>query len=158
MSLKNATLKDDDDELVFGLSTRNAFMHKLKLYLPAGGWKILHGEEDGTVAIELLALRTIITLECGLTWKQMKKIFDKDRGLPEDYECPICCLNPFPAVLSTCDICGADMCMKCFVNMFEKSGGKILCPFCREDIGDHVITPEQCAYISAKMRREYCIN
>jgi hypothetical protein len=158
MSLKNATLKDDDDALVFGLLTRNAFMHKLKRYLPAGSWKILYSEKDGTVAVELLASRTIISLESGLTWKQMKKILDKDRGLPENYECPICYLNPTPAVLSTCDICGGDMCMKCFVNMFEQSCGKILCPFCRDDIGNHALSPEHLAYICAKMRKDYCIN
>jgi hypothetical protein len=158
MSLKNATLKDDDDELKFEPLSSNVFMRKIHRHLPAGSWKILYAEKDGTLAIELLATRTIISMERGLTWKQIKKILDKDRGLPEDYECPICCLNPTPAVLSTCDICGGDMCMKCFVNMFEKSCGRILCPFCRDDIGNHALSPEHCDYICAKMRKDYCIN
>ena len=133
-------------------------MRKIHRHLPAGSWKILYSEEDGTVAIELLASRTILSLEKGLTWKQMKKLLTKNRGKTEDWECPICCLIPYPAVLSTCDICGGDMCMKCFVEMFEKSCGKILCPFCRDNIADHVLTRADVTKIVAKLKAEYCLT
>ncbi len=158
MSLTNENMKDEDDELVYIVSSRNAFMRKIFSFLPSGSFKLLYTEEYNSVCIELLASRSILILELNLTWKQIKKLLTKDRGRPEDWECPICCLNPFPMVLSTCDICGGDMCMKCFVEMFEKSCGKILCPFCRDNIGDRDLTRADVTYIVSKLKADYCLT
>mgnify|MGYP000243775507 CR=1 FL=1 len=145
----------EDDEFVYTVASRNQFMRKIFDFLPKGSFKLVYHQADNGVYIELLESKSIIVLELNLTWIQIKKLLTKHRGKPEDWECPICCLKPFPAVLSTCDICSGDMCMKCFVEMFEKSCGKILCPFCRDDIGAHDLSRLDVTRIAARLRADY---
>ena len=158
MNPTNEDLKDEDDELVYTAASRTVFMRKVFNFLPKCSFNILYNKEDNSVCVELIKFKAIMLLELNLTWKQVKKLLTKDRGKPEDWECPICCLKPNPALLSTCEICGGDMCMKCFVEMFEKSCGKILCPFCRDNIADHVLTRAVVTKRVAKLQTEYCLT
>jgi hypothetical protein len=154
----NSTTVDLDDDVVYSASTRNFILRKMFVHMPRGSFKILIRDESKAVAIELAASRTMIFLEEGETWKQIKRLLAKEHGDPNTWECPVCFQNPTPCVLSTCDICLNSTCMKCFIEMFESSCGKINCPFCRDNIGADDLTPEHCAYIARRMREDHCIK
>ncbi len=157
MSLTNVDL---DDDVIYNVSNRNFILRKLFDRMPRVFFffKIIHVAADNSEAIELHEKRTMIFVELGETWKQMKRLLAKEHGDPNTWECPVCFQNPTPAVLSTCDICMNSTCMKCFIVMFESSCGNINCPFCRDDIGAEDLTPEQCAYIARRMREDHCIK
>jgi hypothetical protein len=149
---------DADDDVVYSASTRNFFMHKLTSYMPKGSWKIVCLTADAGVVIHLIHGKAMLFLEPGETWKQMKRFLDKEHGNPDTWECPICFLTPNPLVLSTCDKCLGDICMVCSINLFEKTCGKIQCPFCRDVTGEAILTPWQAALVAASMREEHGIT
>ncbi len=151
----NSTTTDLDDNVILSGSNRNFILRKVFDHLPRGSFKLIKAND--TVAIELTATRSMIFLQVGETWKQIKRLLAKEHGDPNTWECPVCLLNPTPCVLSTCDICLNSTCMKCVIEMFEKSCGKIHCPFCRENIGTDDLTPKQCFHIARKMRKDHCI-
>jgi hypothetical protein len=152
MSLTN---EDLDDDVVYTGLNRNFFLRKLYDHLPKGSFKLVC--KDDNVAIELSTTRTMIFMERGETWKQMKRLLAKEHGDPTTWTCPVCFLIPCPAVLSTCDICLNSTCMKCFIEMFQSSCGKINCPFCRDDIGMEDLSPEDVTRIVKRLRADYCI-
>ncbi len=149
----SSTTTDSDDDVIYSLSTRNFFLRKLFDHLPYGSFKIIKADDD--VCIEVASTRCMIFLQVGETWAQIKRLLAKEHGDPNTWECPVCFLNPSPAVLSTCDICLNSTCMKCFIEMFQQSRGQINCPFCRDDIGCGELTDQQLAKVVKRLRSDH---
>ncbi len=146
---------DVDDDVVYVDSNRNFICRKVYGYLPAGGFKIRGVGADGEIAMTLK--NTIVFLEIGTTWKEIKRMLDNDDKDPATWECPICCEIPERKVLSTCGTCNNELCMKCFILGFEKTRGTIQCPWCRELTTDKKLSDVDLAFICWQMRETHRI-
>ena len=148
---------DVDDNVVFvGKKNRNFICHKVFNHMPAGSFKIVCEGWDGELIITLK--NSVQFLEIGTTWKQMKRLLGNDNNDPLTYECPICCEKPDPMVLSTCDKCMNELCMKCFILAFEKTRGTVQCPWCRDITTDEKLSDEDLAFACWKMREDHRVK
>jgi hypothetical protein len=114
----------DDDDVVYTTENRNFIVQKVCNFLPTGTYKLV-GLKGG-IYIHLFASKVVIPLDLGDNWKKIKKWITKER--PLIWDCPICFCPPVNGEVSSCDNCMTDMCMDCFLNIFEKNFGVVSCP------------------------------
>lgn len=74
----------------------------------------------------------------GTTWKIVKKRIDSAlETKASDRECTIC--EDFDRhddnILSSCNKCGNNFCLYCYIDIMRANKGKIVCPFCRYEFG-----------------------
>lgn len=88
-----------------------------------------------------------ITILPNNTWKEIKRNIDtklKNMNENNKIECMICLDTECKSV--SCNKCSNFYCVLCYVEIFKKNKGIIVCPYCRYSIGmnvpDHMI--EEC--------------
>ena len=147
----------DDDVVFAGKKNRNFLVRKLWNHMPGGSVEIVGLEKDGGIIITCNH-NYVMALEIGETWKQMKRLLHREGKDRSTWECPICCERPECSTLSTCGKCLNDMCMECFILGFEKAGGVIQCPWCRDLVNGQQLSIDHLAFACVKLRKEHGIK
>jgi hypothetical protein len=89
--------------------------------------------------------RSMIIIKCYDNWCHIKRLIDEELKPDKLPECSICFKNYTGFVhicpRMICVKCYNDYCIRCFLTLYEKNEGCIICPFCRNRTGGRVYHP-----------------
>jgi ribosomal protein L37AE/L43A len=116
------------------------FKKLIKRYLP--NESIQFGVDGNNLLVAVISgKKMVITLGFGVKWDNLKRRIDKALSEDaDDKECHIC--EDFDSKVNnsqiSCPKCANTYCMYCYIDMFKKNKGLILCPFCRFQCGNQL--------------------
>jgi hypothetical protein len=93
--------------------------------------------KDSLCTVAFRRTRSIMTVTCGMSWKQITRAVEKKRDfVPGPRCCGICCEERSgPASNVSCNRCANSFCGECYIGLFRTGRGIIRCPFCRDEFG-----------------------
>ena len=118
------------------------FRRLIKRYLPKET-KTQFGLDENCLVVAINGKKMVVSLGCGMKWEGLKRRIDKlllGSGDGYDTECHIC--EDYDSKVNnsqiSCPKCANTYCMYCYIDMFKKNKGLIICPFCRYQCGSQL--------------------
>jgi hypothetical protein len=138
----------NNQNLILTVKTKNMFFRTLFTYTHSKEVKVemLGGIDiyDGSEIIKMIfsLTRSMILIKCYDNWCKIKRLIDEELKTDKAVECSIC-LNSYDGFVTTCPRmrcvkCYNDYCIRCFLTLYEKNEGLIICPYCRNQSGGKV--------------------
>lgn len=67
------------------------------------------------------------------TWRDLLTRINKKISHKKDTECLIC--NEHASKKMSCSQCGEWYCVPCYIRLFQRGHGVVVCPYCRSSVG-----------------------
>lgn len=136
-----------------------SFKQLTEQYLPKESLSFNLMIRDGGRYLQILINGRLMTVTLGynIKWEDLKRRIDKvmQMTIHEEQECQIC--EDFGGKVNnsqiTCPKCANTYCMYCYLDMFRKNRGLIICPYCRYTCGDVLPEKRITTFLSGFMRR-----
>ena len=147
-----------DDTIVDSINI-DIFIEKIRNLVPDEKIKTEIIKPAEHISIYFIDRYSTMSLQIGDSWRNVYRFIKESKGRRIEAICPICMeLKNKDSRMTTCHNCLKHECIECFITLFIKNEGLIICPYCRYTIGQKMSQYEVKYIADGMMNKAYQLS